>query len=289
MGLVCAGGVNQSFLARMPALLARMGPIKASSYRVARQIANTLRAGNAASHYSMLEACPVIWTFLPDADLDRILRDLVGQTRFQETPRGRTMVVLCDCVRDSLAAHALRAAGARVASLNAIPGSTEQIFVAEGHRDTLRMLRRLLEEDKRKLIELKPGTKPLFFAGVHAAAPLLLPWIAAGMECLRAAGFTRTEAATVGEFLGVHTLRSYVRAGAKAWKRQTGADLSQALENDIPAIRSGHPRLADLYEEGIRVALAAFASGPAVPTKGQAGQGAGRGPGGPPHKFMVAS
>ena len=31
MGLVCAGGVNQSFLARMPALLAHLGPIKASS------------------------------------------------------------------------------------------------------------------------------------------------------------------------------------------------------------------------------------------------------------------
>ncbi len=264
MGLVCAGGVNQSFLARMPALLGRLGPIKASTYRVARQIANTLRTGEAASHYSTLEACPAIWTFVPEADLDRILRDLVAQTPFQETRRRNTMVVLCDCVRDSLAAGALRMAGARVASLNAIPGSREQIFVAEGHRDTLRMVRRLLEEDKRKLIELKPGMKPLFFAGVHAAGPLLLPWIASGMECLRAAGFTRTEAATVGEFLGVHALRSYVRAGAKAWNRRTAASLRQALENDLPAIRSGNPRLADSYEQGIRVALAAFKVYPSV-------------------------
>jgi hypothetical protein len=258
MGLVCAGGVNQSFLARMPALLAHLGPIKASSYRVARQVANTLRTGEAASHYSTLEPCPVIWIFVAETDLDRILRDLVAQTPFQETRRRKTMVVLCECVRDSLATGALRAAGARVASLNTIPGSREQIFVAEGHRDTLRMLRGLLEEDKRKLIELKPRTKPLFFAGVHAAAPLLLPWIAAGMECLREAGFTRAEAATVGEFLGVHALRSYIRAGAKAWNRQTEAALRQALENDLPAIRSGNPRLADLYEQGIRVALAAF-------------------------------
>jgi hypothetical protein len=267
MGLVCAGSVNQSFLARMPALLGRVGPIKASSYRVARQIANTLRTGNAASHYSMLEACPAIWTFVPERDLDRILRDLLAQTPVRETGRRKTMVVLCDCVRDSLAAGALRAAGARVASLNPIPGSREQIFVAEGHRDTLRMVRRLLEEDKRKLIELKPGGKPLFFAGVYSAAPLLLPWIAAGMECLRAAGFTRAEAATVGEFLGVHTLRSYVRAGDKAWNRQTEAALRQALENDIPSIRSDNPRLADLYEQGIRVALAAFKVYPSVLSK----------------------
>ncbi len=272
MGLVCAAGVNQSFLARMPALLARLGPIKASSYRVARQIANTLRTGEAASHYSVLEACPVIWTFVPEADLDRILRDLVAQTPFQETRRRRTMVVLCECVRDSLAAGALRATGARVVSLNAIPGSREQIFVAEGHRDTLRMLRRVLEEDKRKLIELKPGTKPLYFAGVHAAAPLLLPWIAAGIECLRAAGFTRVEAARVGEFLGVHALRSYIRAGAKAWNHKTAAALCLALSNDLSAIRTGNPRLADLYEQGIRAALATF-KGPASVFSKAAGKG----------------
>src|ERR1700683_5449834 len=95
MGLVCAGGVNQSFLARMPALLAHLGPVKASSYRVARQIANTLRTGEAASHSSTLEACPVIWIFVAETDLGRILRDLVAQTPFQETRRRKTMVVLC--------------------------------------------------------------------------------------------------------------------------------------------------------------------------------------------------
>jgi hypothetical protein len=253
MGLVCAGGVNQSFLARTPALLSRLGPIKASSYRVARQFANTLRAGHAASHYSVLEACPAIWIFEPESGLDRTLRDLAAQT-----PLRKTMVVLCDCVRDSLAPGPLGAVGARVASLNAVPGSRERIFVAEGHRDTLRMLRTLLTEDKRKLIELRPGTKPLFFAGVHVGAALLLPWISAGMACLREAGFTRSEAATVGEFLGVHTLHSYVRAGAKAWNRHTAATLRQALENDLAVIHSSNPRLAELYEQGIRLALSSF-------------------------------
>ena len=258
MGLVSAGGVYQSFLSRLPSLLARISPIKASSYRVARQLVNSLRTGAAASHYSVLEPCPAVFVAVPESQLTRTLREMVAQTPLRSAPDSNTMVVLCGCIRDSLAPSPLQATGARVATLNPIPGSLEQIFVAEGHRDTVRMLKAVLAEDKRKLIELKPGAKPLFFAGVHVAAPLLLPWIAGGMECLRAAGFSRSEAAMVGEFLGVHALHSYARAGARVWNRQTAASLRRALEHDLPAIRSWNARLAGLYEQGIRVSLGAF-------------------------------
>src|SRR4029077_16934729 len=111
---------------------------------------------------------------------------------------------------------------------------------------------------KRKLIRLEPAAKPLFFGGVHLGAALLLPWIAAGMECLRAAGFTRAGAVKVGEILGFRTLRRYGKAGAKAWNRQTAAALRRALEQDLASIRSHDPRLAELYEQGIHVALAYF-------------------------------
>jgi hypothetical protein len=258
LGLVSAGGVNQSFLTRLPSLLARVGPIKASSYRVSRQISNALCAGRAVSHYSVLEACPAIFVSVPEPCLCRTLGDLAAQTPLLKAPSCRTMVVLCGCVRDSQAPGPLRGTGARVASLNPVPGSGEQIFVAEGHRDTVRMLKSLMREDKRKLIELKPGAKPLFLAGVNAAAPLLLPWIAGGMECLRAAGFSRPEAAAVGEFLGVHALHGYARAGARVWNRQTAASLRRALQHDLPAISSWNKGLADLYRQGIQVALEAF-------------------------------
>ena len=62
----------------------------------------------------------------------------------------------------------------------------------------------------------------------------------------------------VGEFLGIRALRKYAKAGAKAWNRQTEAGLRRALDHDIPAIRSRDPRLAELYEQGIRLALAQF-------------------------------
>jgi hypothetical protein len=258
MGLVCAGGVTQSFLARMPALLRHLGPIKTSSFRVSRQTANSLRGGYAASHYSALEPCRLILVAVPEAKLERTLRDMVARTPIRKAPFSKNMVVLCGCVRDSLAPNPLHATSARVASLNMIPDSREQIFVAEGHPATVRHLRALFAESGRRLIALKPGTKPLFFAGIHAGAPLLLPWIALGMASLRAAGFSRSEAAMVGEILGVRALRKYAKSGAKSWNRQIEAGLRHALENDFPAIRTRDPRLAELYEQGIRLALAQF-------------------------------
>src|SRR5580704_5306152 len=101
VGLVCAGGVGQSFLARMPALLRQLGPIKTSGFRVSRQVANTLRAGEAASHYSVLESCRLILVWVPEARLDRVLSELVARTPVRKAPFSTNMLVLCDCVRDS--------------------------------------------------------------------------------------------------------------------------------------------------------------------------------------------
>src|SRR5580692_466750 len=91
MGLVCAGGVTQSFLARMPALLRHLGPIKTSSFRVSSQTANSLRAGYAASHYSALEPCQLIMVAAPEAKLDRILREMVARTPPRKAPFARRM------------------------------------------------------------------------------------------------------------------------------------------------------------------------------------------------------
>jgi hypothetical protein len=258
MGLMCTGGVNQSFLARMPALLRHLGPIKTSSFRVSRQVANSLRAGYAASHYSVLESCRLILVAAPEARLEHILRDMVARTPIRKAPFSKNMVVLCGCDRDSLIPNPLHATGARVASLNLIPDSREQVFVAEGHPATVRHLCILFAESRRKVITLKPGTKPLFFAGIHAGSPLLLPWVSLGMASLRAAGFSRSEAAMVGEMLAHRALRKHAKAGARAWNRQIEAGLRRTLDHALPAIRSCDARLAELYEQGIRIALGRF-------------------------------
>jgi hypothetical protein len=105
VGLIGAGGVNQSFLARLPAVLAQLGPVKGSSLKVSRRIANGLRAGFGVDDYRDLEPCGFIWMLAPETALDFITAELASAVPLD----GKT-VVLCDALRDSLRPSPLRGA-----------------------------------------------------------------------------------------------------------------------------------------------------------------------------------
>jgi predicted short-subunit dehydrogenase-like oxidoreductase (DUF2520 family) len=252
-GLVGAGGVNRSFLARMPKLLGTLGPVKAASFRVARRIANTLGAGYPVSDYAALKESVLILVDVPESSLDRVIGDLAAYA-----PLEGSAVILCDSMRDSLWPNPLRAKGASVASLNAIPESSEQTFVAEGDSAAVAELRRLAALDRRKLIELQPASKALYFSGVHLVTNLLLPCIAGSVESLRAAGFTRSQATQVAQTLGTRTLREYGKAGRKAWNRDMVLALRRNVAEKLEVIRGADPHLADLYARGVEQALAFF-------------------------------
>jgi hypothetical protein len=244
-GLVGAGGVNQSFLARMPALLEGLGPVIGSSLRVSRRIANGLKAGFGVADYVELESCDLIWIYAPENKLDCVAARLASAI-----PLAGKMVVLCDVLRDSLRPSPLRVAGARVATLNRIPESIERNFVCEGHPTVLAELRKLLAPDCRKLLELRPAAKPLYLAGVHLASHLILPWIAGAAESLRAAGLSRAEAVSAVEALGVRALRAYGKAGDKAWNRVAVERLHRAIAQDLETLWLTDGRLAALFSDG---------------------------------------
>jgi len=254
-GLVGAGGVNRSFVARMPALLGRLGPVKGSSLRVSRRIAHGFRAGIGVAEYAALQDCDLIWIFAPETSLDRTAAELA-----QEVELDGKMVVLCEMMRDSRRPSPLGAAGARVATLNCIPGSDERVFVAEGYPPVTARLRRLLAEEGRKLIELRPASKTLYLSGVHAGAHLLMPWIAGSVESFRAAGFTRGEAARTMQSLGSQALRAYAKAGPKAWNQMAAEQLYRAIEAGMDTIRQADHRLAALYTDDAERLLRLFSA-----------------------------
>ncbi len=256
MGLIGAGGVNRSFLSRMPVLLGGMGPVKAASFRVARRIANTLRAGKAVKSYAALAPCHLIWIAVPDAGLDRVSKDLAAAT-----PLAGKVAVLCGSTQDSFWPSPLLAGGARVVTLNCVDESGERLFVAEGDPAAMRELRRVITAEKRKLIELRAASKALYFSGVHLATHLLLPWIAASVESLRDAGLSRTEATAVANALGARALRAYAKAGPKAWSPAAAERLRLSISRDLDTIRGVDPRLAGLYADGVQQALRYFEEG----------------------------
>jgi hypothetical protein len=244
-GLIGAAGVSRSFLARMPALLARLGPVKGASFQVSRRIANGLRAGFGVPSYRALQECDLIWIAVPENTLDSVTGQLAAEIHLD----GK-MVVLCDALRDSLWPSPLRTAGARLASLNCVPASEERTFAAEGHPAVMTELRRRLAMDARKLIPLHPASKSLYLSGVYLGVHLLLPWIAGAVESLRAAGFSRAEAMRSVQAQGARALRAYGKAGDKAWNRAAAENLHRAIERDLEAIRLTDPRLAMLYSDG---------------------------------------
>jgi hypothetical protein len=264
MGLVIAGSVNRSFLSRMPTLLAHLGPIKGSSPQASRQAVKSLNAGYAVFHYSALELCSLIWISTPEARLDRVVRDLAAQM-----PVRRTMIVVCECDRESRWPNALRDRGARIASLNAVQESRECLFVAEGHPDTVRIVKRLLAADERKVIPLFPASKPLYLAGVHLTSHLLLPWIDAAVESLRASGFSRSEATDAVQAWVRGILRQYQHTGPKVWNRNSLLSLRRFLEQFLDRVCAEKPQVASLYCEGARLAHQYFAPKTAVAGTGK--------------------
>jgi hypothetical protein len=224
IGLIAAGGVNQSFLARIPPVLQRVGPFKSTSFQVSRRLVSGLRAGIAVADYRAFEGCDFIWIAMPDDKLDATVDELASHIQLEQK-----MIVLCDVMKDSLRLRALRIAGARVASLNCLPACSERIFAAEGHPAVLGELRQLLRMDGRKLIELRAGSKHRYLSGVYLGMYALLPFIGAAVENLRATGFSRVEAVSIVQALGTRALRTYARAGDRAFKNTTAEFLRSAI------------------------------------------------------------
>lgn len=252
-GFVSAGGLTRSLVARLPSLLARLGPVKGVSFAAARRITAALRAGEAVATYAALGPCAAIWVEAPEAELEWVVRDLAAQTSIQ-----RTRVVVCGAERGSASFEPLLARGARVATLNAAGEGMRGLLVAEGHPDAVRLIRRLALADRQRVIELRAQAKAAYFAGVHLATDLLRPWIAAAIASLQAAGVARPEAAALASELAARSVRSHARIGEKPWGAAAEAELARVLGSRVAELSACDARSAALYAEGLRLTLAYF-------------------------------
>jgi hypothetical protein len=250
MGLVGAGGVGQSYLARMTSLHARLGPIKGATFAAARRLVVALRAGRAVPEYSALEYCPVIWIYMPEDALDEALEDLADQTDLHHT-----ILVICESQRDSTGFPVLRHRGVRIATLNAVEESWQSPFVAEGHPEAIRVVRKLLTSERRRLIELRPGAKHRFLAAMNMMSELMRPFTAAALSCMQSAGVEHAAATYLLESTAMRTMKTFARSGTKPVSATTRQQLEHALAKDVEQLRASAPREAELYAQALRLAL----------------------------------
>jgi len=244
VALVAAGNLTDSFVSKFYWLSGRLGPVKSTSIRLASRIVNYLRAGHPVSDWTQFDACELILVYLPDRMLARTLHELAcSGIGF----RGKA-VVLCSVWHDSSELGALCALGASVGSIGPIPGFGDLRFLIEGDARAVRAARRLVEHRERRGVVIERSLKPLFLAAMTCTGSVLFSVVMAASESLRYAGVTPVVSASILEKQLRRTLRSYVRAGRKAFPAP------HDLARQVRALAAADPGLAQYLEDSSRLA-----------------------------------
>lgn len=208
VALAVTGKIMRSFVLDLPGFRERIGPVKASSLRVASRITNTLHAGFPVSDYGDFEPCRAILLCLSDPLLPEVVDELVNAPLDWA---GRT-VILSESRLSSEALRRLASCGAYTATMDIAP-EMPRMVVAEGHRRALAELKPMLGRAAR-LIRIEAQHKPRFYRGL-SLADLCGPMAALAGEELKAAGLSPAQAKPVVEAVFLKAVREYVKSGRK--------------------------------------------------------------------------
>jgi predicted short-subunit dehydrogenase-like oxidoreductase (DUF2520 family) len=260
VALVGAGKVTQSFIGRLTDLADHLGPVKSFSYRVASRIVNSIRAGRPVCDYAEIEHCRLILVCVPDELIATAVADMIAAP----LDWNGKAVVLCESWQDSGVLEPLAARGAVTASLNAVPGFYDRLFVTEGDGLALRDIKRLITPRSARIMRLRPSAKPVYMAGLAVAA-YSANLAAAGSDCLRAAGLPVAVSRPIIHALAADAVRSFVKAGRRSVSRPVTACDESRIREQCSALLRTNPDLADFYST-LSSALAGSAQPSALPT-----------------------
>lgn len=193
VGLVAEGNATASPVLRLSCIVEELGPIKSVGLQVARRISNFLRAGYGVTGYQDLDCAKMILLRLPDAEVPRVVSELC------ETglPFGELSFVLCESWLTSDALNPLRRRGSQIASLISAGPLSQNCFAVEGDLGAVRKTKRLLERGGARVIELRGGTKPLYFAANLLSTAIPVPVLQLAQHALRESGVAGNDLAVL--------------------------------------------------------------------------------------------
>jgi hypothetical protein len=250
VGLVVEGNATTSPVLRLPCLMNELGPIKSAGLQVARRISNFMRAGYAVSEYQDLACAPLILLRLPDAETPRIVDELCESG----LPFSDTAFVLCESWLTTDVLIPLRRKGAQIASLMSIGPLSQNCFVLEGDLAAVRRTKRLLSHCETRVIELRPGTKPLYFAANLLSTALTIPLFQLAHQTLRESGVAGNDLAMLtNEWADL--LQDRVRKGGRGTWGGPLAECSEDVANEhFRQVALQDPELAATLQEWLNLA-----------------------------------
>jgi len=243
VALIGGGKLTDSSLAHFWSLSEMLGPVKASSYRLASRIANRLRAGYPVKDYSEFDACHTILVCVPDQKLRCVIAELLSENISWPAKS----VVLVSSWLDSSELRDLATRGASVGSISTIPGFDDRRYLVEGDKRAIQHSKRLVEHRERRAVAIEPHLKPLYLAALTCTGSLLFALLMTASESLRHAGVGSHDSAAILEKQLSDSLRSYIRAGRRAYRTPQG------LHHQLRALSAADPSLASYLDQSCRL------------------------------------
>lgn len=207
LGLISEGDSRFSHVLHLRRLRDDLGPVKSSTFPIARRLCNFLRAGYAVTDYEELQSADLILIRVPDGSLPRV----IGEMCRAGLPFSRVSFVLCESwlTTDSLAP--LRIVGSTVATLMSVPTAEHNCFIVEGETAAVRGVKQLMEHNNAHVLEIRPGSKALYFASELLATTLAMPLLIASQQALRAAGVDGKAVTEIAEEMMQYLMRGFVK------------------------------------------------------------------------------
>ena len=210
-GLMGAGAVNNSLVARLPRKLQALGPVAAVSFRVASRVVNSLGAGVAARSADELNALRFI-LFHSSPDQFPALTEVLALANIRW--HGKSLVFCdCDCSEDTRQLFEGRGAHVAVLRRSQLPGR----LIVEGTGAALAFAHRLAKDLGVKAIEIAAENKQAFEMALTLGSAALSPLIDQTAILLRQCGVRDAEASKLAAALFEQTAREYARTGRQSW------------------------------------------------------------------------
>ena len=245
LALIAAGQLRRYPVVRLRNLADRLGPVKAQSFRQASRFANSLKAGYPVHKYEDLADCQTIVVCATHRRLHALLSELEG-TDFDWS---RKTILLGCGQHDSGNLRGLAAKGASVGALFQFGSLQESRFFVEGDKAAVRAAKLLVEGSGGQLLEIRMGRSGVCAAGVTLATTLVISAMHSSVRCFRHAGLSSSDAAAAVGSLAQMSLRSYLRAGQRAFKLPRSAEERHAFQQRAESLERADPKLGAFFSD----------------------------------------